>query len=199
MLSDYRTVLGHRQAMGYLLCGSFSTAGMFAFITGSPFVYIQYYGVSETLYGLLFSSNIVLMMLFNWINSRVIMTTGLAPMIRRAALLQASVGLMIVIVAIYWDRLALLFPLLVLFVACIGLLGANCSAAVVSPFDHIAGSAAALLGTSRFMVGALAAIAISLLHDGTPQPMAWVMGICGVLGYLSYRWVVAPTLTEPSA
>ncbi len=198
MLTDYKTALGHRQAMGYLLCGCFSTAGMFAFITGSPFVYIQYYGVSESLYGILFGSNILLMMLFNWANSRLIMTTGLARMIGRAALFQAVVGVLIIVVANRWDQLSLLFPLLVLFVGSIGLLGANCSAAVVSSFDRIAGSAAALLGTSRFLTGALAAIAVSVLHDDTALPMAMVMGVCGCLGYLSYRLMVVPTLNQPS-
>lgn len=194
MLCDYKNVLCHRQAMGYLLCGSFSTAGMFAFITASPFVYIEYYGVSEALYGLLFGCNIVLMMLLNWVNSRVIMATGLATMIGRASLFQAVVGILLLMSVMVLDQLVVLFPLLVLFVGAIGLLGANCSAAVVSPFDRTAGSAAALLGTSRFLIGGLMAVAVSLLHDETALPMAMVMSSCGIVGYCCFRFIVRPTI-----
>ncbi|MEH6650132.1 MAG: Bcr/CflA family multidrug efflux MFS transporter [Motiliproteus sp.] len=196
MLCDYKQVLGHRQAMGYLLCGSFSTAGMFAFITASPFVYIEYYGVSEALYGLLFGCNIVLMMLLNWVNSRIIMRTGLATMIGRASLFQAIIGMLLLVSVLVLDQLAALFPLLVLFVGCIGLLGANCSAAVVSPFDRTAGSAAAILGTSRFLIGGLTAVAVSLLHDETALPMAMVISLCGVIGYCCFLFIASPTLVD---
>ena len=59
ILSNYKAVLSSRFAWGLMLCNSFSFGGMFAYITASSFVFIQYYGFSPTQYGYLFAFNLL--------------------------------------------------------------------------------------------------------------------------------------------
>ncbi len=192
LLHSYLLVLRHREAMGNLLCSSFSFAGMFAFIAGSPFVYIEYYGVPARYYGLLFGSNILVMILLNWLNSRLITGTGLQPMIRIATLIQALAGLALLAAAVTGvGELWTLVPGIVIFVGVIGLIGANTTAGVITPFKRSAGTASALLGAVRFLIGALAAALLGWLHNGTPAPMAAVMCSCGLLAFFSYRMLVS--------
>ncbi len=48
-----------------MLCGGMAFASMFAYITATPFVYIDYFHVKPQYYGLLFGLNIVGIMLGN--------------------------------------------------------------------------------------------------------------------------------------
>src|SRR5690554_6367637 len=45
VLANYASVLRHREAMGYICAASMSFAGLFAFITASPFLYLEHYGL----------------------------------------------------------------------------------------------------------------------------------------------------------
>jgi DHA1 family bicyclomycin/chloramphenicol resistance-like MFS transporter len=195
MIKQYGAILCHRQALSYLLCSSFSFAGMFAFISGSPFVYIDYFDVSPQHYGLLFGSNILLMVLCNWVNSRWVERVGLEWMILHATwvLMLAGVALLCVVLS-GLGGLWGIFPLLVIYVGVLGLIGANTAAGFVSPFGQSAGSASALLGAVRFLFGALASAVVAWLHDGTPLPMAMVIAACGVLAFICYRWLGRATI-----
>ena len=56
-LGDYRGLLTDRRFIGYTLAGGFAQAGMFAYISGSPFVFIDLFGVPAQAYGWLFGMN----------------------------------------------------------------------------------------------------------------------------------------------
>ena len=191
--AGYAQVLRHRQAMGNLLCSAFAFGGMFAFITASPFVYIDYFGVEPSRYGILFGCNVVLLMLANGINSRVIQRTGLYPMILGASGAQCLIGALLLLLVLGG---AASLPLMVLgsalFIGLLGLLAPNTSAAVVSPFDTGAGSASALLGMARFTTGGVAAVTVAALEDGTPLPMVAVMAAFALLGLLSFLSLARP-------
>ncbi len=52
-------ILMHRQAIGYMFCGAFSFAAMFAQLSGTPFIYITLFGVPPEYFGFLFGLNIL--------------------------------------------------------------------------------------------------------------------------------------------
>ncbi|WP_454844555.1 hypothetical protein [Pseudomonas veronii] len=54
----YGVIVRSPRALGYILCMGLTFAGMFAFITASPFIYIQYFGVAPQHYAWLFALNI---------------------------------------------------------------------------------------------------------------------------------------------
>ncbi len=191
LFTSYAAVLSHREAMGNLLLACFSFAGMFAFITGSPYVYIDYFGVSPSHYGLLFGSNILLMILLNGINSRIIRQVGLNKMIRVGSWLPLIAGILLLSSALsgFGGLAGIVIPA-VLYVGSLGLLGANTTAAVVSPFSKQAGAAAALLGSLRFFFGAIAGALVGVLHDDTPRAMAVVICGSGLLAFVCYRFMV---------
>src|SRR3546814_2214592 len=55
----YGRIATDRRGLADLVSGSFNSAAMFAYITGTPFVYIEYFGVSPQWYGTLFGANVV--------------------------------------------------------------------------------------------------------------------------------------------
>src|SRR5207244_13644095 len=58
-LRVYGQLLADRRFNGYAFAGGIAQAGLFAYISGSPFVFIKLYGVPEQAYGLFFGFNAV--------------------------------------------------------------------------------------------------------------------------------------------
>lgn len=69
---NYRALLSNTKFMRFTLCLTFYYVAAYAFITGSPFVYITWFGVEPQHYGWLFALNIVGLMGMSMINRRLV-------------------------------------------------------------------------------------------------------------------------------
>jgi len=187
---NYVAVFRHRQAMGGVLAGTFSSAGMFAFISGSPYVYIEYFGVPASRYGWLFGLNVLLLMLMTFLNSRLIRRIGAPRMLRLGLRLLCLAGVLQLVMALSgWGGLWGIVLPVVLYVGQIGLVGANAMSETMGHFPANAGTASAVTGTLRFLAGALAGVAVNLVPASSPVPMALVMAGCGLCALLAHGWL----------
>jgi DHA1 family bicyclomycin/chloramphenicol resistance-like MFS transporter len=145
---------------------------MFAYISGTPYVYIEIFGVGPDMFSLLFGLNVAGMMAASYLNSRLALRYGSDRAMRIG--LVASVGFAAVLLAAGITgafRLAGIVVPLFLFLACMGLIGANAMAGALADHPQIAGAASALAGFTQFVVGAVAGLLVAGLADGTPVPM----------------------------
>ncbi len=191
MIGDYVQVLRNRQAVGYILTGSFAFSGMFAFFAGSPFVYIELFGVAPENYGFLFGANVIGLTSISFINSQVVERFGIWRMLLIGTSVIALSGLVLVSNAYY--QLGGLFGIFIPVLGCVGCLamvGSNAVAGTLAEFRTIAGTASAIFGAVQFGFGALAAISVGLLENGTALPMAIVMSACGIGSLLSFIIIV---------
>ncbi len=181
-LRQYLRLLADRVFLGHALTGGIAIAGMFAYIAGSPFVFIKLYGVPAEHYGWLFGTNAAGFILVAQVNARLLAKRGPAFLLARAVWLYLVAGLLLLGVAAF--RPTQLWPLLVPLFICIASLGCiipNASACAMSGQGARAGSASALMGCVQFSVAAGAAALVGLLHDGSAVPMALVISLCGAL------------------
>jgi len=181
-LRQYGRLLSDRVYLGYALTGGVAIAGMFAYIAGSPFVFIKLYGVPAEHYGWLFGSNAAGFILVAQVNARLLSSRGPAFLLTRTVWVYLAAALTLLAVSAL--RTEALWPLLVPLFICIASLGCilpNTSACAMSGQGARAGSASALLGCIQFGVAAGAASLVGVLHDGTAMPMAMVISLCGVL------------------
>ncbi|MGZ0714524.1 multidrug effflux MFS transporter [Pseudomonas palleroniana] len=181
-LRRYGALLADRVYLGYALTGGISIAGMFAYIAGSPFVFIKLYGVAPEHYGWLFGSNAAGFILVAQLNARLLSKRGPAFLLSRTVWVYVLAALTLLGIAAL--RTDALWPLLVPLFICIASLGCilpNTSACAMAGQGARAGSASALLGCIQFGVAAGAASLVGVLHDGTAMPMAMVISLCGVL------------------
>lgn len=181
-LRQYGRLLSDRVYLGYALTGGISIAGMFAYIAGSPFVFIKLYGVPAEHYGWLFGSNAAGFILVAQLNARLLSKRGPAFLLSRTVWVYLLAALSLLAVSAV--RTEALWPLLVPLFICIASLGCilpNTSACAMAGQGARAGSASALLGCLQFGVAAGAASLVGVLHDGTAMPMAIVISLCGVL------------------
>lgn len=190
---DYRALLGHRRYMGYVLAGAFSAAGMFAYIAGSPYVFIELYGVSPEHYGWLFGSNALGLVLASQVNGRLLhRRLGADRVLRIAGWAQAAAGLTLLAMAASGrgGLMGIMLPLFV-YITCGGFVMPNATALAMAPFSTHAGTASALLGSVQFGLAACAALAVGALHAASAIPMGAVVALCGVLGMAAHAWLVA--------
>jgi DHA1 family bicyclomycin/chloramphenicol resistance-like MFS transporter len=190
-LHRYGDLLLHRTFIGYAFTGGIAMAGMFAYVAGSPFVFIKLYGVPPEHFGWLFGSNAAGFILVAQVNARLLARHGPAALLGQAVkvYLAAAVTLLVV-TALHTTAL---WPLLIPLFVCIASLGCiipNASACAMSGQGKNAGSASALLGCIQFSVASGAAAMVGVLHDGSALPMALVIGACALLA-LSFATATA--------
>jgi len=181
-LRQYGRLLGDRLFLGHALTGGIAIAGMFAYIAGSPFVFIKLYGVPAVHYGWLFGTNAAGFILTAQVNARLLAKRGPAFLLVRAVWVYLAAGLTLLAISSLHPQQ--LWPMLVPLFICISSLGCilpNASACAMSGQGARAGSASATLGCLQFGVAAAAASLVGVLHDGSAVPMALVISLCGVL------------------
>ena len=181
-LRQYGRLLKDREFLGHALTGGIAMAGMFAYIAGSPFVFIKLYDVPAEHYGWLFGSNAAGFILVAQVNARLLAKRGPAFLLSRIVWVYLAAGLTLLAVsALHTQQL---WPLLIPLFVCIASLGCiipNASACAMSGQGARAGSASAMLGCLQFSVAAVAAWLVGALHDGSAMPMAMVISLCGVV------------------
>lgn len=177
----YGQIAVQPQALGYILCMGLSFGGMFAFITASPFVYIQYFGVSPQAYAWLFALNIGGIIVATLLNARLVTRLGPQRMLVCGASIAALSGVSIAALGGSGvGGLSALVASLLFYVSVTGLLGANSVASLLARFPRQAGAAAGLAVAMQFGLGTAASALVSALHDGSPLPMSLVVGAAGV-------------------
>jgi DHA1 family bicyclomycin/chloramphenicol resistance-like MFS transporter len=181
-LRQYGRLLADPVFLGHALTGGIAIAGMFAYIAGSPFVFIKLYGVPPEHFGWLFGANAAGFILVAQVNARMLAKRGPAFLLSRTVWIYVGAGLALLAVASM--HTAKLWPLLIPLFICISSLGCilpNASACAMNGQGARAGSASALLGCLQFSVAAGAAALVGVLHDGSAVPMAMVISLCGIM------------------
>ena len=189
----YGKLLRDPVAWGLMLCGGMAFASMFAYITATPFVYIEYFHVSAQHYGFLFALNIVGIMFGNFMNTRLIGRLGSLPIISFSATVSCVASLFVSLVCLTgWGGLWSIVAGLFFVVGVVGLLSANCTTDLMHRYPHNAGAAAAVFGAVQLALGAAASLAVGVWQGASPKGMGVTIGVAGVLCYcgrlLVVRW-----------
>jgi MFS transporter, DHA1 family, multidrug resistance protein len=191
VLRGYGGLLAHRMFMGYALAAGFASAGMFSYISGAPFVFIEVFGIPAQHFGWLFGANAAGFVAVSQLNHRLLRRWTPDRLLRGALAAYAGFSLVIVLMAAtgsggLWGVALPLFAC----VSSLGLIFPNTTAMAMAPFGTQAGLAAAAMGTLQFSAAAVGGAAVGQLHDGTPLPMAVVISVCALLAAVLLRLLV---------
>lgn len=185
ILQGFGLVVKERQFATYALAGAVASAGLFAYLAGSPFVFMQLYGASEQQYGLIFSFIAAGLIGCSQLNNRVLRKYSSAQVLKVVMLSQSLIGLLLIIgiatkvIALYGS-----IVLMLLFLSCQGFTFPNAAALAMAPFTKGAGSASALMGALQMVCGAMATALVGVFFTGTAVPMAVIMASCSLVGLL---------------
>ena len=194
VIRRYGELVRHRAFMGYALTGGFQFAALFSFLSGSPFVFIERYGLEPRLFGLFFAFQVAFLTVGSLTNARFVPRVGAHRMLRGAVIVPAFVGPTMLVMGLIEARTGFFglwpfLPLLVLQIAVNSFVGANAMAMALQRYPHMAGTASSLMGVMQFGIGAIFGAIVGQTFDGTIAPMTTAMGIAGVLCLVS-NWLL---------
>jgi MFS transporter, DHA1 family, multidrug resistance protein len=187
IFNNFAGIIKHPQFYTYALTAAVSAAGMYAYIGGSPSVFMDIFHVSEKQYGWIFALVAMGLIGASQINSVLLKNYTSEQIIKAALACQSVIGLVLAVITIAgWGDLFVTIFLIFLFLCCQGFTFPNSSALSLAPFGHNAGSASALLGSIQMSIGACTSALVSFLQNNTALPMTGVMACCAVGAFSVY-------------
>jgi len=189
--SAYKSILSNRITMAYILAGGSAFAGMFAFIAGSPFVYIEYFAVSPSQFSYLLVLNAVAMISMNLINARLLKGVDATKKLIVAGGLLGLVGIYLAAVAYFHLSLIYLVAGVITYVGLLGLTAANAISAALASAQENTGVLSGVNGVLQFGLGALSSAAVSISQSVDASTMNYTMAVCSfsTLFFVSYLYV----------
>jgi MFS transporter, DHA1 family, multidrug resistance protein len=179
-LHSFNVLLKNRYFLGHCLMQCSTFAAFFAYISGSPFVFQNVYGVSAQTFSGIFALNGIGLMLGGIIAGRLagrIADTS----ILRYGILQACVGSAILLVCLLLHAsLPIILFILFLTISMLSIIASSSFSLAMQSQGKAAGSAAALIGFFSAISGGIMAplVGIAGSHNAIP------MGVIMLLGYL---------------
>lgn len=187
----YASLLRDRQYVGFSLTAGFIQSGMFAYITGSAFVFTQLFHLSSQQYSALFGMNAIGIIGAAQLNHKLLLHFSFRQVLQviTYVYLAAAASLLLLTYTGWFGIYGFVVPLFITL-STVGLAMPNATAGALEKHAAHAGSASALLGTIQFSCGALAAAAVSFLANQTAFPMAAVIAGCSLLAFVLFRLLV---------
>ena len=185
IIRNFISVIKTRQFLVSTLIEAFAFAGLLAYVSGSPILFINIFHVDKRTYGWIFAFLSVAFIVLSQFNGRLLRRYTSLQIIRVALAGQVLVAVIFLAGAIAgWYGLGSTIALLFLFLACLGFTYPNAAALALAPFDKNAGTASSLLGTLQMGIGALASVAVSAFSNGTAVPMIAVIAATSTLALI---------------
>ncbi len=186
VVSNFGSLIKDRQFTGYALTQGFIIAGIFAYVSGIPFVYQNIYGVSPQVFSLLFGVNGIGLILGTQSVGRLTDFISEKSLLKFGLLLSNSAGALLLVALIFKAPIILVAIPIFFLVASIGIISTTSFSLAMETQGHIAGSASALLGLLPFVLGSLTAPLVGIAGENSAIPMGVVIFTASFLAFLSY-------------
>lgn len=181
ILRNYAKILKDRRFRIYVFASSFAMATIFAYITGSSYVFREYYGLSEKAYGILFGINAASFMIFANINARIVRRYSPYFVLPYSFSAMFGIALLLAFVG-FFDLGFLAFEILLfLMIGMLGFIIPNTTTLAMARFKQNSGSASAMLGAIQFALAGGISFVVSLLRANSPLLLALVITACLVV------------------
>lgn len=185
ILRSFWIVLQQPQFFIYAITGAISSAGLFAYLAGSPYVFMKMFGTTELQYGGIFALIATGLITSSQLNNQLLKKYSSQQIVQLALTVQTVIGIILFgATALGWLHLYSTIALIFVYLSCQGFNFPNAAALSMAPFTKHAGSASALMGAIQMGMGALASAAVGLFTPHNALPLTGVMCACVVLAWI---------------
>jgi DHA1 family bicyclomycin/chloramphenicol resistance-like MFS transporter len=176
IILNFLAVVKEPQFYTYSLTGAIAFAGLFAYVSGSPLVFMEVFHTDEKVYGWIFAFLSIGFIGSSQLNTLFLRKYTSEQIVNMALICQVIIGFTFLAAALS-GLLTLMTTVgfLFLFLCCVGYTYPNAAALSLAPFTKNAGSASALMGAFQMGMGTLISIAISLFEEPSVVPMVAAM------------------------
>ncbi|MCW9033438.1 MAG: multidrug effflux MFS transporter [Alphaproteobacteria bacterium] len=187
VLADFAALMANRTYMGYTVLAGMVMCGLFAYITEGPFLLIKRHGVPTEQFGYYQAAIVAAYFCGSLFANRVMTRFGIEKVLRLGITCELVGGAgFLVLVWTGFETPYTLSGAMSFFAFGLGLVFSTAPMRALTVAKAGRGSAAALLGATEMGLGALGALAVGVLHDGTAAPVAYVLSGSAILGLLIY-------------
>ena len=196
----YANLVQHRRVVGFILTSTICYAGLYAFFTESPFVFIELYTMTPQQFAIFSGAIVIPMIGSSYANSRLVQRIGIDRMLTIGVFCCALPAAFLAFCAITGlNHLLIIIVSACIYFGGLGLIQGNCIAGVLNEFPENAGAGAALISAGQFGCGAAASALVSWAHDGTTVPMFTTMAVTALMSFTAFFIVLHKTTpsTDP--
>lgn len=186
-LPIYWNVLRDPSFLRYSLSGGIAQSGLFAYITASPLVFIDHFGLSPTHYSWLFGANAVGIIGMAQLNAWILRRRDSRKILNKSLPILGVVSVLLIVAG--WNNFGLIGVLvpLFLYVSTLGMVFPNAMAGALAEQQERAGSASAVTGSLQFLIAGIISALVNVLGHQHELAMVFVMGGCGLTALVIYR------------
>ncbi|MBS0536505.1 MAG: multidrug effflux MFS transporter [Proteobacteria bacterium] len=180
---EYGRIARHPAFATYAFAGALSFSGLFAYVAGSPIVFMDNFRLSAGAYSGLFAALATGLIGASQLN--VLLLRRFSSRALFGALLAVQVAASLVFALGTWSGAIGLYGTVALFfvcLSCLGIINPNGSSLALSPFSRNAGSAAALLGFIQLGIGAVISSGISMGKAGGNLTVIGIFAVTSLAG-----------------
>ena len=185
----YARVLRTPRTLGHAAVNALTFAGMFAYISGSPAVFIGTLGVTPGVFSLLFAATALAFLAGSVLGGVLAGRLSAAALQRLGPLILGIALVLICTLGPAFPRVPVLVTLLAGYTFAAGLVMPNAVAAGIAPLPEAAGAAAAFIGFAQMMTGAVSAAVVGSVLPGTVVGMVGAMGVFGAAAVGATLWM----------
>jgi MFS transporter, DHA1 family, multidrug resistance protein len=185
IIKGFKEILLKRQFYVYSLAGTFSFAGLFVYVAGSPAIFMEGFHLSATTYGAIFAflsigfiggSQLNHLLSRKWTSEEIFRTTLIIQV--------CAATIYFIGVSDSWYGLTGNIAFLFVILSCCGLTYPNAAAIAMAPFSKNAGSASALLGCIQIGIGGIISSGAGLLNYKGSLSTAITMIVSSAIGLI---------------
>ncbi|QOR68039.1 Bcr/CflA family multidrug efflux MFS transporter [Cytobacillus suaedae] len=190
VLKNFGSLVKNREFLGYALTQGFMIAGIFAYVSGVPFVYQNIYGVSPQVFSFLFGVNGLALIIGTQSVGRLADKISERTFLKFGLFLSTGAGT-VLLTALLLKAPLLAVAIPIFFLVCsIGMIATSSFALALESQGHIAGSASALLGVLPFVLGSITSPLVGVAGEYSAIPMGVVILSASLLSLLAYFGLV---------
>jgi DHA1 family bicyclomycin/chloramphenicol resistance-like MFS transporter len=187
MFARYGQIVAERSFLTHTLMGGCGMFAMFAYIGGSPSVFIEGMHLQPTVYAVMFSSCAFFFIFCSQLNPMLLMRLGADRMLHGAARIFLASTMVLAAVAFLTPLLQggtqwwMLLPPVMVMMGCQGFNMPNTTVGALQRHAAHAGTASAVMGMMTFCLAAISGLLVGQLSDGSARAMA-ALALIGAIG-----------------
>ncbi|WP_080876309.1 Bcr/CflA family efflux MFS transporter [Oceanobacillus timonensis] len=183
------SLMKDRSFIGYALVVGFIHGGSFAYVSGTPFVYQDIYGVSPQVFSVLFGINGLAIITGSFIIGRF---SGIIPekkMLQTAVTTALAATFLLLIMTIIEGPLTLIVLFIFIYMTTMGMILTSTFTLGMAKQDHRAGSASAILGMLPLLLGSVFS-PLAGISEESAIPMGTIIFTTTLIGFIVFFTLV---------
>ena len=186
-----REVLANRMAFGYTIATGLIFGSFIGYLNSSQQIFQQQYGLGR-LFPVYFGIGALSVGCASFLNAKLVMRHGMRPLVLRSLKLMAGLSIVFMAIAYAVDGhppLWLFMGYLVLVFFSAGILFGNLNALAMASMGHIAGTAAAVIGSLSTFLSLVLGTAVGQAYNGTILPLVGGFALFGLASLVVVHWI----------